>query len=1848
MTLSHEPRIAIVGIGGLFPGASDLRQFWANVAAAVDLSRDVPPGRWPVHPADVVAAGAAVPDKVATSRGYYLDEIPTDCSGLNVDRATLAKLDPVFHLILQAGKQAFSDCVTAPIDRRRVGVILGHIALPTSTLCTLAEEYLGRLFVGELGWKQEQPWTNPLNRYVAGLPAGILAGALRLGGGNCTLDAACASSLYAVKLAAEELRAGRADLMLTGGAARPDCLYTQMGFSQLRALSPTGRCSPFDAAGDGLVVGEGCGILALKRLDDALRDGDHIYALLAAAGLSNDVEGNLLAPASEGQLRAMRDAYQEAGWKPSDVDLIECHATGTPVGDAVEFASLNSLWTNEPWRPGQCVIGSVKSSVGHLLTGAGAAGLVKLLLALQHEILPPTANFRTPQPKIDLSRSPFRVLTRAERWPRRNDNQPRRAAISGFGFGGINAHVLLEEYPPAPRTNYVSASLPESRSSESIAIVGMDARFGPWSDLSAVRHRVLNGADSLVPAPKKLWWGAETSAWFHEIGFHPDSFAGWYIDELEIAADQFRIPPNELREMLPQQLLMLQSAAAALADAGSWEKSRQRAGAFLGLALDLNTTNYRFRMVVAQRASEWLRCQGEAIDESATRQWLQDVCDSAHPSLNANRTMGGLASIAASRIARTFQFAGPSFTICSEESSAGRALELAVRALQRREIDLALTGGIDLAGDLRSVLATHAHRPFSPAARGRPFDCDANGPIPGEGAACFVLKRRSDAERDGDRIYAIVRGVGVASGNSSSDKPPDVGAYTTAMERAFADADIDRSNLGLLIAQGSGSPPEDEREAEALSQFFAHSGGQIPALTSAVADVGHTGAASFAASLAKACLALHHRIIPALQGCQSPRPLVAARFRCLREAMPWQADEAGKPRRAGVSGFSIDGNCIHVVLEEHAASVPEVAEGFHPPRPARLQIRVPVGGRPFAVPPPPRPPSAIQTEQPADRVLAGLVSTREATAAAHAAYLDFAESGAQGITRILALSQSAIPHEIPITAFSRNHSEPMREKPFLDAAGCFEFAAGSIGKALGPEFAPIDLHPTRVRLPDGPLMLVDRILNVDGQPQSLSSGRVVTEHEVHAQRWYLAEGHIPASICIESGQADLFLSAYLGIDFVTKGLAVYRLLDAAVTFHRALPRSGETVRYDIHIDRFFRQGDTHLFRFRFEGNANGEPIVTMTNGCAGFFTAAELAAGRGIVQTELQRRLMTGKRQNDWRALAPMKSVERYDADQLEALRVGDLSRCFGPTFDNLSVVDPLTLPGGMLKLVDRVVEFDTSGGRFRLGRLRAEQDIRSDDWFLTCHFVDDQVMPGTLMYECCLHTLRIFLLRLGWIGSKGTVSFEPVPGVASVLKCRGQVVATTRTAMYEISIKELGYCPEPYAICDALMYADGKPIVEITNLSLRLAGTTRDEVEEMWKRDKPVPPPPPEARSGDYFSIVDQVGEGFGTQVAGAPGSRLGEPEAPVTGDRHVAGRSSPSRAALFTRDQLVEFAIGTPSTAFGEKYRAFDKDRFIARLPGPPFLLMDRIMEARNCEPWKLRDGAEATAEFDVLSDAWYFTANRQPTMPYAVLQEIALQPCGWLAAYLGSVLVSDDDLHFRNLGGTATQLAAASPDAGTLSTHVKLTRVSRSAGMIIEHFDFSVKSPKQKLFEGQTHFGFFSDAALAQQVGIRDTKLFQPDQQQLARARSFPTPCSAPFPANMLRMFDDVELFIADGGSHGLGFIRGCKQVNPDDWFFKAHFHLDPVWPGSLGLESFLLSLKILAHDRWGDPRPGGQTLALGVPHTWTYRGQVIPTHRNVMVEAEVTAAHDVARTLRANGYLSVDGRVIYRMQDFTLQS
>ncbi|MEM7166145.1 MAG: beta-ketoacyl synthase N-terminal-like domain-containing protein [Planctomycetota bacterium] len=2273
-------RVAIVGIGAIFPGATHPEAFWEIVRDGVDTATEPPPGRWTLPVDEAYDPQVATPDRVYSRRGCFIDAA-IDLEGFALPREHLERLDPAFQLVLHAGRQAWQGGNTDSVDRQRVGIVFGNIVLPTESASAISREILGGTFDEATGAVEVGPGlsTDPANRYVAGLPATVLARALALGGGAHTLDAACASSLYALKFAVDELQQGRVDAMLAGGLSRPDPLYTQMGFSQLRALSETGRCSPFDEKGNGLVVGEGSGMFLLKRLSDAVRAGDEIHGVICGVGLSNDVGGSLLAPRSEGQLRAMRAAYDQAGWAVQDVDHIECHATGTPVGDAAEVASLRQLWGDAGWNEAQCVLGSVKSNIGHTLTAAGSAGVLKTLLSMRHETLPPTANFERPGANTPLGGSAFRVLEQAQPWPRRGADTPRRAAVSAFGFGGINAHLLLEEWLPG-------TAVPETAAPDAvpaIAIVGLDAHVGPWQGRLAFQERAF-GAANASPTTNSRWWGVAQSRWFQQQRLH--AVDGYWIDDIVVPHGKFRIPPTELAETLPQQLLMLEVAAGAFADAGIDPQTEPaavglRSGVFVGIGLDFNTTNFTVRWALDARAA------GRGHEEPAQRK------DTFGPPLTANRTMGALGGIVASRLAREFRVGGVGFTLSSEETSGISALHAAVRMLQQHELDRALVGAVDLAGDVRAALAADALHPQH----------ESQVPV-ADGATAFVLKRVEDAERDGDRIYAVIDGVADATA-IAADEPGEsriadsVIGGPTPMANAAARARIETGDRGLPLGQHAdrigncgaaagllsvaeaalalrqeilppatatgtavvrtapqywlrdreagprvagvattnvgggcshvtlsgydgasdavsdadrarplGAPPqalflaraddaagllqqvaalgriadegvaasssadamakawfqasesvasgsvekgqctvaliagsaqelqqqvaaaraciEDDHDGDSSRVFFSAapllsgtstvepgtvafvypgSGNHYPGMgreyalrwpavlrrhdketgtlrsqmvperfwegrsgtadelhqqlifgqvalgtvvTDVIAQFGVRPAAVIGYSLGETAGLFSHRVwrardemyqrmvatplfktqlagrldaarecwglsatddiewlvgvvqreaaavrpvierhdraylmmrntpdecviggeraavlrvveelgaqlhavdgvttvhcevaapvaqayhdlhlfdttppadvdfyscaagkaqqptrentaqsilaqalhgfdfpqsieaayeagarvfveigpratltrmIPAILGQRTHRCVAACRreraeFTSLLEVLATLAAEGaaidlaplygstgaaqatttpapGLSIAVGGAPFESPASSPQVPVDEPQRTIdpapvlPEVApQRFVAAAPAPAQAplqatspRIAAGSDPVGPMPAAATPAAGPRSDNDDTDRARWVAMQEATASAHETFLRLSGDLTQAYAAVLGeqlqlLQQGGDPTQLSLPDLQLPQVAPMdpliheravvtadhrRPDVLFDREQCMEIAIGSIARVLGPDFADVDTFPTRVRLPDEPLMLVDRILSIDGEARSMTGGSLITEHDVLPGGWYLDCGRIPTCIAVEAGQADLFLSGYLGIDFETRGNAVYRLLDAVVTFHDELPEPGKVIRYDIRIERFFRHGNPWFFHFGFDATVDGRPLLTMRNGCAGFFTAAELAEGKGIVHTALDRRPLPGKRPDDWRDLVSMRPESFSDA-QIEQLRAGDLAGCFGEAFAGLPLHAPVTLPGGQMHLLDRVVELDPTGGRFGLGLIRAELDIRPDDWFLTCHFSDDMVMPGTLMYECCLHTLRVFLLRMGWVAEEGAVAYQPVPDVQGQLKCRGQVVTTTQKVLYEVTIKELGYRPEPYAIVDALMYADGKPVVEIIGMSTRLVGQTRTQLEALWD---------------------------------GAPATTVAQGAA----------------TALFDEASIRAFCEGKPSAAFGDRYRVFDEERKIARLPRDPYAFMHRVTRIDNCEPWELAAGAVIEAQYDVPADAWYFASGRSGEMPFAVLLEVALQPCGWLAAYLGSALCSDEDLSFRNLGGSAVQHRPVTPDTGTLAIDITMTRVSRSGGMIIQNYDMTVRDRDGVLYEGDTYFGFFSKSALANQVGIRDAERYEADASEEARGERFAYPSEAPFPDAMLCMLDTVDLYVADGGPAGLGYIRGKKAINPDEWFFHAHFYQDPVWPGSLGLEAFLQLLRVVATQRWGADSLL-RAVELGQKHEWIYRGQVLPTDSEVTVDAVVTAVDDAARTMTASGFLVVDGRVIYEMRDFTVAS
>jgi acyl transferase domain-containing protein len=461
--------IAVVGAGALFPGALDVGGFWQNILAKKDLIRDIPPGHWLIG--DYYDADPKAPDKTYAQRGAFLPDVPFDAMGFGIPPSILPATDTSQLLALIVAKAVLDDVSgfqTEKMDTSRVSVILGVTGaqeLLSSLVSRLqrpvwerslrsmgmndatVKDACERIASHYVGW-QESSFPGLLGNVVAGR----IANRLNLGGTNCITDAACASALAAVHLAINELRLGQSDMVVTGGVDTLNDIFMYMCFSKTPALSPTGDCRPFDESGDGTLLGEGLGMVALKRLADAERDGDQIYAVIRGLGTSSDGRSkSVYAPVPEGQARALRRAYEVAGYGPDSVELLEAHGTATKAGDAAEIKGLKQVF-EEALGGGQaradrqwCALGSIKSQIGHTKAAAGAAGLLKIVLALHHKVLPPTIKVKKPTPSADFPNSPFYVNTEARPWVR-GPEHPRRASVSSFGFGGSNFHITAEEY----------------------------------------------------------------------------------------------------------------------------------------------------------------------------------------------------------------------------------------------------------------------------------------------------------------------------------------------------------------------------------------------------------------------------------------------------------------------------------------------------------------------------------------------------------------------------------------------------------------------------------------------------------------------------------------------------------------------------------------------------------------------------------------------------------------------------------------------------------------------------------------------------------------------------------------------------------------------------------------------------------------------------------------------------------------------------------------------------------------------------------------------------------------------------------------------------------------------------------------------------------------------------------------------------------------------------------------------------------------------------------------------------------------------------------------------------------
>jgi acyl transferase domain-containing protein/NADP-dependent 3-hydroxy acid dehydrogenase YdfG len=873
-TAGHEP-LAIIGMAVRLPGADDLDAYWRLVVEGRSAIGELPAERLDRELFFDPAQG--VRGKTYSSIGGIVAPRPeppphwllAPAQAADCDAAHLELCDVVAAAFRHAGFDPLA------VPHRRAGVYVGHTRgtglggdLMYAAMLADTAAWLGEVegFADATGGDAAGVIEAVVARERARLPRRTPNGGPRLDAQRCSstisqafgldgpcvaLNAACSSSLFALATAADDLLLGRSDMAVVAGSSH--CRFDSLVlFSKAQSVSATGS-RPFDASADGLVTAEGYVVVLVKTLRRALADGNPVHAVIRGIGVSSDGRGkSLWAPREEGQTEAIRRAHADL-LDPARLGYVEAHATSTSVGDATEVKALARALREHVSAGRRIPIGSVKANIGHTLETAGLAGLVKAVLCMRHATIPPMPGVEALNPDVDWEASPFRVPREPQPWPAA-DGLPRRVAVNSFGIGGLNAHVVLDEFTGSQPAAIVETSTPLAATAfaavpadDAVAIVGL-AALAPGA-LSAGALWDLVGGDTrpFTPVPPGRWNVAAAFDPGPATNWRTPQKLGGFIEGFAYDWRSHKIPPKQIAAADPLQFMLLDTVSKALADAGHPDRPlpQARTGVVVGtvfggdfaVALQVGMRLPFFRAALDRE----LTARGVPADRSREiGSRFADLVIERLPAL-ADETGSFTSSSLASRITKTFDLMGGATAIDGGAASAVAALDVCRNFLLTGRVDCMICA----AGQRSMSLATFEQLALSGwlsrSGRPRAFDDSSDGLLPAEGTAVFVLKRLSDARRAGDRIHAIIRGLGTARAASPAL------AVRMAIERSLAEAGLPPGAVAAVEAAAAGVAATDRAELEGIQGIY----GTTTPVGTLAPRIGHALGASAGLSLVK-------------------------------------------------------------------------------------------------------------------------------------------------------------------------------------------------------------------------------------------------------------------------------------------------------------------------------------------------------------------------------------------------------------------------------------------------------------------------------------------------------------------------------------------------------------------------------------------------------------------------------------------------------------------------------------------------------------------------------------------------------------------------------------------------------------------------------------------------------------------------------------------------------------------------------------------------------------------------------------------------------------------------------------
>ncbi len=928
--------IAIVGMGCILPGAGNPEALWDNIMGKRYAIKEMPDGR--IRKDLYYDADKTAEDKSYTMLAGLVENYRFDQERFGYDDDKAAKLSRSQKILLEAAYQAVEDAgylnedlSFACNDPQRTSVIIAtclgnelgnelqlkyHFPEVVSMLRKLPEfaalteqEKTDLVEHLKIGMEGNNPGYDPVHGILLNIEASRVARHLGIRGPNYIVDAACASSFTALDAAVGELLSGDRDQVIVGGVNTHLAPESFIGFCKMGALSADGSF-PFDKRANGFILGEGAGVFVLKRMKDALRDGDTIQAVIKGIGSSSDGRGkSIAAPNINGQLLALKRCFENMAPQvtPDDVSFVEAHGTSTIMGDQAELETLKQVYSTS-----KTGISSVKSQIGHLLGGAGAAGLVKAVQAVKKGILPPNANFETLSPNHDLKNSAMYIIEESAPWVE-PDNKTRKAGISSYGFGGINYHIVIEEfnntYTPLDRDIFTDPAY--DFNDDRIVIAGLGVRLPGAPDVAHFWEALKTGEKQLSSIPETSFDNAAYAELDKKSNYRLPMIQAGVIKDFKFNNIKYRMPPTTVRSLERGQLLGLDAADEAISscDLDKFLSPGNKTGVILGTIAG-ERQNKNILRVRKGLLGEIIESFGNLGPEKSKNiaQALVEAIRTRIPENNEDTTPGLLSNIISGRIANHFGLNGANYVIDASCASAVMAIKNATRSLAFKDLDFVLAGGVD-ANLYPVVLMAFKRLGLLSEETARFFDDRADGYSMGEGAAVHVLTTRKKAKESGMEILGEINHCTVKSSVPDHLLAPSEHTFVSTINDCYKESGILKKELKHLDLFAFSNILGDMVEKQVAEKCFTHelSCGNVKT------QFGYFKAANPAVAMAKLVLMNKNRTLLPFRFLDEAHTTLknGTMLRPVKDITPVSQRE---PMRFAFNVNGIGGNHCHVIL----------------------------------------------------------------------------------------------------------------------------------------------------------------------------------------------------------------------------------------------------------------------------------------------------------------------------------------------------------------------------------------------------------------------------------------------------------------------------------------------------------------------------------------------------------------------------------------------------------------------------------------------------------------------------------------------------------------------------------------------------------------------------------------------------------------------------------------------------------------------------------------------------------------------------------------------------------------------